>query len=357
MIFKVLTLDEVVQLKDELQHDLPGSAKMFYILCSFLSGLLKGFEVIVDQWPEWTCILLRPESDEAVPSYFRHYYICHTRSVKAFRFFIQRPCVVNWTKPTVFTGVPYDTVPTLQEQSRKHGGQMSSLENRFMYAWTKKELPEQPPLPEGLTLTTLEPKHAAALCERWKNYRPDPALDLYMQVITQRFDSSAIVNEDGDLVAYIGMQFNGAMAMLHVDPQYRGRNLGQIVLADLTRKLLAKGKTAYGLIPTKDTSFIATSSQKLGFTWVPQGSMSWVRFVPKSAFKPMPNYSMTVASKAGAEVNKIDSDGPQQQKSSDEQMVQEQLHLTALPLSCNECSDISSEIPTISCSHVKVGIC
>lgn len=42
-------------------------------------------------------------------------------------------------------GVPYDTVPTLQEQSRKHGGQMSSLENRFMYAWTKKELPEQPP--------------------------------------------------------------------------------------------------------------------------------------------------------------------------------------------------------------------
>lgn len=28
MIFKVLTLDEVVQLKDELQHDLPGSAKV-----------------------------------------------------------------------------------------------------------------------------------------------------------------------------------------------------------------------------------------------------------------------------------------------------------------------------------------
>nr|KAG5689287.1 hypothetical protein BaRGS_033079 [Batillaria attramentaria] len=277
MIYKLLSNEEVVELKKELRHDLPGSAKMFYILSNFLQGLMAGFEVIVDHWPNWQCIILRPESPDAVPSYFRHYNICHTRSVKAFRFFIQRPCVIDWNKPVCFTGVPYDALPTLQEQSRKHGGRLSSVENRFMYAWTKSEPPEELPVPEGYTLTRLTAKDAPALCERWKHYRPDPALDLYMQVITEQFDSSAIVTKEGQLVAYIGMQFNGAMAMLHVDPNYRGRGLGQIVLVDLTRKLLAKGNTAYGLIPTKDTSFIATSSQKLGFTWVPQGSMAWAR--------------------------------------------------------------------------------
>ena len=40
--------------------------QMFYILSNFLCGLLEGFEVIVDHWPEWTCVILRPQSVDAV---------------------------------------------------------------------------------------------------------------------------------------------------------------------------------------------------------------------------------------------------------------------------------------------------
>ncbi|KAK7473347.1 hypothetical protein BaRGS_00035395 [Batillaria attramentaria] len=360
MIYKLLSNEEVVELKKELRHDLPGSAKMFYILSNFLQGLMAGFEVIVDHWPSWQCIILRPESPDAVPSYFRHYNICHTRSVKAFRFFIQRPCVIDWNKPVCFTGVPYDALPTLQEQSRKHGGRLSSVENRFMYAWTKSEPPEELPVPEGYTLTRLTAKDAPALCERWKHYRPDPALDLYMQVITEQFDSSAIVTKEGQLVAYIGMQFNGAMAMLHVDPNYRGRGLGQIVLVDLTRKLLAKGNTAYGLIPTKDTSFIATSSQKLGFTWVPQGSMAWARYLPKSSSPTPVPASSTSSTKSVTPDSTATSTEKLPCKSHSGGCVDEgegagHLFLTALPLSCNECADISND-PVTSPSHVRVGI-
>ncbi|KAK7109569.1 glycine N-acyltransferase-like [Littorina saxatilis] len=355
MIFQQLSKEEIVKLKDELQNDLPGSAKMFYILSNYLCGLLEGFEVIVDHWPEWTCVILRPQSPDAVPSYFRHYYICHTKSVKAFRFFIQRPCVVDWNKPVCFTGVPYDAIPTLQEQCRKHGGQLSSVENRYMYAWTNPEPPEQLPLPEGLSLTTLQPKDTAALCERWKHYRPDPALDLYMKEVTRLFDSSAIVNEKGELMAYIGMQFNGAMAMLHVEPQHRGQGLGQIVLEDLTRKLLSKGKTAYGLIPTKDTSFLATSSQKLGFTWVPMGSMAWVRYKPKSSPAPQlpPSLQASKDVKGGASPRPNDKENEKQLELDEED--QHMLFLTALPLSCNECADISND-STCVCQGVRVGI-
>ncbi|KAL8615722.1 hypothetical protein ACOMHN_007475 [Nucella lapillus] len=346
MIFQLLNNEEITQLKDDLQSDLPGSAKMLYIVSNYLCGLLEGFEVIVDHWPEWTCAILRPQAPDAVASYFRHYYICHTRSVKAFHFFIQRPCVVDWTRPVCFTGVPYDAVPTLQEQCRKNGGQLSSVENRFMYAWTNKAPPQPLPLPEGLTLTTLQPKDTTALCERWKHYRPDPALDLYMHEVVERFDSSSIVSETGELMAYIAMQFNGAMAMLHVEPQYRGRGLGQIVLVDLTRKLLAKNKTAFGLIPTQDTSFIATSSQKLGFTWVPQGSMAWVRYQPPSLparFRSAPS-KLSMLNGRGSPLL-LPSD-----PSAKEQEEDRFLHLTALPLSCNICSDISVDA---TCTHSR----
>lgn len=353
MIFQLLNKEEVTQLKDDLQGDLPGSAKMFYIVSNYLCGLLEGFEVIVDHWPQWTCAILRPQAPDAVASYFRHYYICHTRSVKAFRFFIQRPCVVDWTRPVCFTGVPYDAVPTLQEQCRKHGGQLSSVENRFMYAWTQKDPPQQPPLPEGLTLTTLKTKDATALCERWKHYRPDPALDLYMREVVDRFDSSAIVNAQGELMAYIAMQFNGAMAMLHVEPQYRGRGLGQIVLVDLTRKLLDKQKTAFGLIPTQDASFIATSSQKLGFTWVPQGSMAWVRYQPptlSARLRSTPS-QLSMLSRKGSSPLLLSADSPAAAEEEEEKGEDRVLHLTALPLSCNTCSDIDTV-----CSHSRIGI-
>lgn len=211
-------------------------------------------------------------------------------------------------------------------------------------------------LPEGLTLTTLQPKDAPALCERWRHYRPDPALDLYMQEVTRRFDSSAIVNAKGELMAYVGMQFNGAMAMLHVEPQHRGQGLGQIVLRDLTRKLLAKKKTAYGLIPTKDTSFLATSSQKLGFTWVPLGSMAWVRYEPKASPVPQPRGATSLVSKplGAATTAACPGTSAENGECCDEEDGR-LLFLTALPLSCNECADISSDVSNV-CSHVRIGI-
>lgn len=185
-----------------------------------------------------------------------------------------------------------------------------------------------------------------------------------MQEVTRRFDSSAIVNEEGELMAYIGMQFNGAMAMLHVDPRHRGRGLGQIVLVDLTRKLLAKGKAAYGLIPTKDTSFLATSSHKLGFTWVPLGSMAWVRYQPKSSPGPQPPSAAAAMPLSGKELRPGLAAASAPRAASGEKDVKPEdedeedgrlLFLTALPLSCNECADISNDVSTV-CSHVRVGI-
>ncbi|XP_076461340.1 uncharacterized protein LOC143293886 isoform X2 [Babylonia areolata] len=248
--------------------------------------------------------------------------------------------------------VPYDAVPTLQEQCRKYGGRLSSVENRFMYAWTNKEPPQPLPVPEGLTLTTLKPTDAAALCERWKHYRPDPDLDQYMQEVATCFASSAIVNEKGELMAYIAMQFNGSMAMLHVEPQHRGKGLGQIVLVDLTRKLLASQHTAFGFIPTKDTSFLATSSQKLGFSWVPQGSFAWVRYQPKASSSPLPSAAGPVANQTAASASSAASFGKGDCSQEEEGGG---LFLTALPLSCNECSDISNDVNS-SCEHIGMGI-
>ncbi|XP_071091163.1 glycine N-acyltransferase-like isoform X2 [Haliotis cracherodii] len=277
MIYQVLLKEEVIALKDELEKGLPGTAKIFYILRNFLCGLLDGFEVIVDKWPEWTCIILRATDTDRAPAYFKHYYICHARSVSALKFFMQRPGVIDWTSEATFTGVPTDLVPFLKDYCRKQNGQLKNVQSRFMYAWTKAEPPQEPDVPEGLQLTTLQDHHVHILRQDWKDLKSDSGLDTYFKSVVHNFDNSALTDKNGKLLAYICMQFNGSMAMLSGNTENQGKGYGQIVLSDLTRKLLEKKEIAYGFIPTKDSNII-NITQIMGYTWVPQGNMAWFRF-------------------------------------------------------------------------------
>ena len=167
-----------------------------------------------------------------------------------------------------------------------------------------------------MKLTALTTDHAEQVCDHWKHYRTNEGLVEYFRQVIRNFESSAITTDEGKLVAYICMQYNGSMANLFVDPTYHSLNLGVILLRDLTRKLLEKHHTAYGFIKTKDSDFI-TSCQTIGFSWVPQGSMSWVHYRPSV-------------------LNSFLS--PDQVKSASRDVF-----LNAIPLSCNVCSGIPAD--------------
>lgn len=122
------------------------------------------------------------------------------------------------------------------------------------------------------------------MAEDWKGKRNKQDLEGYFLSVIQNFESSCLLDKEGDLQAYICMQYNGSMAMLFVRPELNQRaKYFDLILSDLTRKILAKDDIAYCFIPTEDTELV-NSSRKLGFEWVPQGNMTWSRFVPLSHF-------------------------------------------------------------------------
>lgn len=278
MIYKVLTYQEVQELIVELKSRLPGTAKIFYVIRSFLHGLLPGKEVIVDQWPKWSSLIVRTSDPEKVQPFFRHTYMCHAKSVTALKYFLQRPDVINWAQPATFTGVPRDVAPLLASLSRKHLGTMSTLDPRFMYAWPTPGLPEMPEIPEGLTLGTLSKKDAITLCRDWEGSRYKEDLEGYFSVVIENFDSSCLRDSKGELLAYVCMQYNGSMAMLYVKPD-RDKNYSKIVLTDLARKRLRKGEVAYGFVPVNNAPLI-NLMREMEFVWVPRGDMVWVHFEP-----------------------------------------------------------------------------
>ncbi|XP_061171772.1 glycine N-acyltransferase-like [Saccostrea echinata] len=279
MIYKVLHKEEIGQLKEELSLGLPGTAKIYYVIRNALDDNLSGFEVIVDNWPKWNCILLRPESPDKVLNYFRQTHICHTKSVSALKYFLQRPGLISWNQPINFTGVPNDVVPVLSEVCRKHGGQITSKESRLMYAWSKSTPPDMPKIPEGVTLSSLKSEHAKILQSDWAKQGNAVEVEGYFQSVIEKFESSCLLDHNGRILAYICMQYNGSIAMIYVLPEFRKEGYFDILVSDLTRKLLAKQDIAYGFIPFTDTSLI-NLSRELGFEWVPQGNMTWTRYTP-----------------------------------------------------------------------------
>lgn len=284
MIYKILDKEEIGQLKDELSLGLPGTAKIYYVIRNALDDNLSGFEVVVDNWPKWSCILLRPESSDKVLNYFRQTHICHTKSVSALKYFLQRPGLIDWTQPINFTGVPSDVIPVLSEVCRKHGGQITSKESRLMYAWSRPTPPDMPAIPDGVTLSSLKPEHAKVLKSDWAKQSNADELEGYFKSVIEKFESSCLLDKNGRILAYICMQYNGSIAMIYVLPEFRKEGYFDILISDLTRKLLAKRDIAYGFIPFNDTSLINTS-RKLGYEWVPQGNMTWTRFTPNVSYK------------------------------------------------------------------------
>ncbi|XP_060588539.1 glycine N-acyltransferase-like protein 3 [Ruditapes philippinarum] len=279
MIYKTLTQDEVEELKKELENRLPGTAKIFYVIRSFLAGLLPGKEVIVDSWPEWSSVVVRTCSEEKAQPFFRHTYMCHARSTSALKYFLQRPDVVNWRKPATFTGVPRDVAPVISAMCNKHMGRITTLEPRFMYAWTKEELPPKQPVPEGLVLGKLLPEDAVTLKRDWEGFRYRDDLEGYFRAVIENYESSCLRDSNGDLLAYACMQFNGSIAMLYVKPEHRDKEYFKIVLSDLARARLSKKEVAYGFIPTNDSELV-NQMRAMDFVWVPRGDMVWMGYEP-----------------------------------------------------------------------------
>jgi len=279
MIYKILDQNEVEQLKNQLKSSLPGTAKIFYVIRNYLKGLLPGKEVIVDTWPEWSSIIVRTCNDSETQAFFRHTYMCHSSSPSALKYFLQRPDVVNWRKPAAFTGVSRDVAPVISSMSQKHMGTLTTVEPRFMYAWTKKDLPPMASVPDGLTLDTLTAADAVTLRRDWEGCRYREDLEGYFRTVIENFDSSSLRDQNGDLLAYACMQFNGSIAMLYVKPEHRDTDYFKIVLSDLARRSLAKGEIAYGYIPTNDSSLVG-QMRSMDFVWVPGGDMVWLHYEP-----------------------------------------------------------------------------
>lgn len=152
-------------------------------------------------------------------------------------------------------------------------------------------------IPDDIHLGTLEQKHVETMNDDWVSTRYRDDLHGYFSSVVDKFDSSCLTDKDGKLLAYICMQYNGSMAMLYIRPEYRQCGYFNILLSDLTRKILVKNEVAYAFIPVQDTHLIKLA-REFGFEWVPEGNMTWIRYNPPSQISSLSKITKSVEAKS-----------------------------------------------------------
>ncbi|OQV25981.1 hypothetical protein BV898_00117 [Hypsibius exemplaris] len=234
----------------------PRSMMMEQMISNTLSERCAwpGIEYVVDNFPGWSVCICRPDGSPASVSRCTDYTVSvFSKTPEALERFLDAPGVVRWDRPVDFFAMQktdeYDVIrrkclainPVLQYDKPA---------NSDVYILELDKI-STIPLPAGLRLGELGPQHEQYVRTKWPwGFKTGVKQFLeYVLEPSNGFPNSAIFDRDRP-VAHILYTADGSIGLGLVDPDYRGKGLYQIVLYDITKKILnvIRQRVVYGYV-------------------------------------------------------------------------------------------------------------
>ena len=111
----------------------------------------------------------------------------------------------------------------------------------------------------------------------WKFSSIASGAEEYIKIHIANFPSVCIRRENGTAVGWFIVQKYGAMGMLYVVPEYRGKGLARYLVTKLTRKMLRTVDEAFVAIEEDNAASIQLH-KKCGFCV--GGTICWLNYHP-----------------------------------------------------------------------------
>ncbi|RUS71082.1 hypothetical protein EGW08_021160 [Elysia chlorotica] len=267
--------DELPAVKDWLEKFMPRSAKLYCTIRETLQGRWTGTTFCTLGWPN----ILAVGEMEAKPESPCYIYHSEPRTTSVFspdpdhlEKLLMWPGFLDWSQPIIFQAVCSGCTPSILKLAKAKGGDCLVYANVINEA-RETELPPRP-VPEGFYLSNLDPDlHTDYAISTWPHSRNHT--DRYIRQLLRKFPSVGLFDKDGECIGLeIGNEY-GAIGMLHVREEYRGRGLGKIITSQLAQKYFCDGLNVIAFV-IKDNKPSRRMHTSCGFKEV--GFADWVLY-------------------------------------------------------------------------------
>ena len=138
------------------------------------------------------------------------------------------------------------------------------------------------PLPEGYYFSGCikSESEKAKVNSSWK-FGGDETSMGFVKLNSENMESCGVKDKDGNLIGFELQTCYGSLAMLHVDPEHRGKGIGTCIMTKMAKILQDDGQQVYCHIEVvNDASYRLHT--KFGYEIAEGGQVMWVRSFPRS---------------------------------------------------------------------------
>ncbi|XP_046345617.2 glycine N-acyltransferase-like protein 3 [Haliotis rufescens] len=267
-----LARTQLVPLIQELKT-CPGTLKIVGEIEATLENRICGYEYIVDRWPDCRAIVILANAVEL--KFLQGTVNLYATDNDALMSLLHNPDVMNWSQGKRFTFAAVDsTIRAAVLEVMHHYKVPFKINTDCVHLAVTQNTLKLRSVPEGYTLSSLQPEQAPLINSLWK-FSSGDASEAYIKHLINKLPSACLYDEEGVLLGYALTYTYGYLGMLHVLEEHRGKGYGKVIMSQLALKHLKKKKEVYVIIECDNAPSLRLHGN-MGFEVVPDVTVNWI---------------------------------------------------------------------------------
>ncbi|KAK6196304.1 hypothetical protein SNE40_001554 [Patella caerulea] len=265
------------ELLRKLKDGLPESYKEYSHVKNTIEKKWTSVDFYVDQWPEFTALVIRPHPQKHELKYTDKYHFVYGTNTKQLMNIITADGFINWLERVTFGAVPSRFWSAIDDLLIEKKGEIIKAPGCIVHTITKEELVLHD-VPDGMKLKWMNHNEAPELYRSNSKYQLTGVLE-YSQALISKFRSLALITKTGqEFVGVASQTYYGTIGFLFVHEQYRGNGCAKVILSHLAKSLLDDNQMFVSLAEDDNTPAIRIH-RSVGFKPIALRTR-WFRFKP-----------------------------------------------------------------------------
>ncbi|XP_052427922.1 glycine N-acyltransferase-like protein 3 [Carassius gibelio] len=275
---KILHSDELKIAETALYAHLPKSIKVYGFVYAMNRGKPHTLEVLVDTWPAFTTIIVRPDPNNNRAKDFMKKVTLYSTDEEVLRRMLAMEDAIDWSTYFLIGGCDLRHLPILKETAASRGISIKRLSLVHLMTLT-----EPNHLPELITsdleprLSVLSESHANVVNKTWKFGGDDKGYRNILNLI-RHFPTCCITDENNQPVSWVLLYDYCAMGMLYTQPEHRGKGYAKALVTTMAKRLHSQGYPVYCFIE-ESNPLSYKLFKSMGFTEDPSYRAVWYEFM------------------------------------------------------------------------------